>query len=644
MTGEALPRRKATGHLEEILNQLEHLKAENASKQNEIDRLRLTHREVSAQHAQELATARIELSGVADALHGSVSAFTARDTDAIPLVIAKARESALAQGASAWSGPAADMGAEVIEMSKASSSVATGYTQMAAAAQNLVWETEKLSIVVNACQTDLFKMRMDSNQAKCRMNQLRLMHHSRLHGFRSWITFVHSERYARLKQQMVDERSQNAHLKDTLDEQNKGFQDAARSGNAQQVENKVHQNIKRVQAKWMAAGWLAWLAFHRNYQIDKERALAKAAMEELTNAHDGAMAREVEIKIGVFKKRVIVFKMSSYFHLWDAVRRKLQAQASGADAERRAAELQQQEQQRIKKRTEQMMASIVGRKASQTLRLTFEALKHRATNAMLARKAQRRRAMAVQKVQQMVRCRKLASVYKALVGNAQQKVADRKEEQQKMRKFALFMKQRSQGVAAATFTALKIHRTACVEKRKADAMQREAQQKQDMLNDSRATQHQNAGLLRKMSLGFRLWGQAVNHTKVNALYARFKREEARNAKLQQALAGCQQQYEAAMTDNVRTQDKVTDSNSQVEQLLSQLQNADSRVAAKQDELASLQAKLAESDEILQAEKRSTSTVSEKLRVCITERDRLEAEINVIVEEIGFVRDMSTITR
>ena len=90
--------------------------------------------------------------------------------------------------------------------------------------------------------------------------------------------------------------------------------------------------------------------------------------------------------------------------------------------------------------------------------------------------------------------------------------------------------------------------------------------------------------------------------------------------------------------------KVTDSNSQVEQLLSQLQNADSRVAAKQDELASLQAKLAESDEILQAEKRSTSTVSEKLRVCITERDRLEAEINVIVEEIGFVRDMSTITR
>ena len=29
----------------------------------------------------------------------------------------------------------------------------------------------------------------------------------------SWITFVHSERYARLKQQMVNERSQNAHLK-----------------------------------------------------------------------------------------------------------------------------------------------------------------------------------------------------------------------------------------------------------------------------------------------------------------------------------------------------------------------------------------------------------------------------------------------
>ena len=41
----------------------------------------------------------------------------------------------------------------------------------------------------------------------------------------------------------------------------------------------------------------------------------------------------------------------------------------------RVTELQQQEQQRIKKRTEQMMASIVGRKASQTLRLTFEALK-----------------------------------------------------------------------------------------------------------------------------------------------------------------------------------------------------------------------------------------------------------------------------
>lgn len=640
MTSEAPPRRKATGHLEEILNQLEHLKAENTAKQNEIDRLKLNHRDVLCQHSQELAGARMELSSVADALNGCVSAFTTKDTDAIPLVIAKARENALAEGVSCWTGPAPDMETEVFEMGKASARVATAYKRVAAAAQSIVWETEKLDIVVNACQTDLFKMRMDSNQTKCRMSQLRLMQHSKLKGFRSWITFVFGERCNRLQKQIAQEENQNATLRESMDVQSKGFEDAARSGDAMQVENKVSQNVRRVQAKWVAAGWSAWMAFHRHFLIQKERNLSQAALEELAAAHNGAMAKEVEIKIKVFTKRVTVFKLSSFFHLWDHIKRELKSDISNQRAEEHRLAMQQQQQARVKRRTEQMIASIVGRRSSQTLRVTLGALKGRASRAVAARKAERLRTRATQKVQEMMRRRIVSSVYAALVEHAKQTVVEKKSELQKMRKFAMFMKQRSQGVVSVTFSALKIHCAASIHKRKSEEFGNQAQQKRDALNDSRADQHQNALQMRKISLGFRLWAQAVSNTKVNALYARFKREEARNAKLEQALAGCQQQYKNAIADNVRTQDKVDDANQQVKELLSQLQNADKRVMTKQDEFASLQAQLVESNQRVEAEKRSTAQVHENLRVCTVERDRLEAEINVIVDEIGFVRDMS----
>lgn len=44
--------------------------------------------------------------------------------------------------------------------------VAEAYHLMAKAGQGVVWEAEKMDVVVNACQTDLFKARMDSNQVQ----------------------------------------------------------------------------------------------------------------------------------------------------------------------------------------------------------------------------------------------------------------------------------------------------------------------------------------------------------------------------------------------------------------------------------------------------------------------------------------------
>merc|ERR1711935_240157 len=99
--------------------------------------------------------------------------------------------------------------------------------------------------------------------------------------------------------------------------------------------------------------------------------MSQAALEELAAAHNGAMAKEVEIKIKVFIKRVTVFKLSSFFHLWDLVKRELKSGTSNRQAEEHRLAMQQQEQARVKRRTEQMIASIVGRKSSQTLRVTL---------------------------------------------------------------------------------------------------------------------------------------------------------------------------------------------------------------------------------------------------------------------------------
>jgi hypothetical protein len=42
----------------------------------------------------------------------------------------------------------------------------------------MVWDAEKMDVIVTACQADLFKLKMDGNQTKTRMNQTRCHKHS----------------------------------------------------------------------------------------------------------------------------------------------------------------------------------------------------------------------------------------------------------------------------------------------------------------------------------------------------------------------------------------------------------------------------------------------------------------------------------
>ena len=89
------------------------------------------------------------------------------------------QESAIAAGRSMWIQPqTSDLGSEVKQMEQISegscescqtaevevTGVVEAYSLMAKAGQGLVWDAEKMDVIVNACQTDLFKARMDSNQ------------------------------------------------------------------------------------------------------------------------------------------------------------------------------------------------------------------------------------------------------------------------------------------------------------------------------------------------------------------------------------------------------------------------------------------------------------------------------------------------
>ena len=96
------------------------------------------------------------------------------------------------------------------------------YATMAEGAKAMVWDAEKMDVIVTACQADLFKLKMDGNQTKTRMNQMRcidtltfacqssgpdsLAHVDRMfgkakvYGMQLWMDYVKREKYLRLKE------------------------------------------------------------------------------------------------------------------------------------------------------------------------------------------------------------------------------------------------------------------------------------------------------------------------------------------------------------------------------------------------------------------------------------------------------------
>ena len=80
-----------------------------------------------------------------------------------------------------------------------------------------------------------------------------------------------------------------------------------------------------------------------------------------------------------------------------------------------------------------------------------------------------------------------------------------------------------------------------------------------------------------------------------------------------------------------------------EGLQAQLDKAGQELQAGRELNQQTKDELALAKEAIVTERTHTEQVENQLRVSNLEKQRLEAEINVIVEEIGFVRDMSKVS-
>merc|ERR1712216_1015465 len=191
-----------------------------------------------------------------------------------------------------------------------------GYAAFAEAGKNLVWDVERLNMIIQAYDKDLHKLKNDGGLMKSRVNALRLMWRAKFSALRRWQDFTRRSHVERFQEQLDEAQAQFELIQAEKEE------DLASLGSligAQKIkENKVKLTLflKKMKMAKVYVVWRAWqkfMAIRRQEQMENDR---DAFFNEHTLRMRKMKKEEVEALLRTFIKRMQNMKLMRPFTSW----------------------------------------------------------------------------------------------------------------------------------------------------------------------------------------------------------------------------------------------------------------------------------------------------------------------------------------
>merc|ERR1712216_362602 len=190
------------------------------------------------------------------------------------------------------------------------------YAKFAEAGKNLVWDVERLNMIIQAYDKDLHKLKNDGGLMKSRVNALRLMWRAKFSALRRWQDFTRRSHVERFQEQLDEAQAQFEAIQAEKEEDLASLWSLI---GAQKIkENKVKLTLFLKKMK-MAKVYVVWRAWQKFMAIRRQEQM-EADKDGFFNEHNLRMRKmkkeEVEALLRTFLKRMANMKLMRPFTSW----------------------------------------------------------------------------------------------------------------------------------------------------------------------------------------------------------------------------------------------------------------------------------------------------------------------------------------
>jgi len=527
-----------------------------------------------------------------------------------------------------------DLTAEVNECGAVLDDIAHEYMHVSEAAKCLLWDVERLGMIIKAYEDDLSQLFADGNRIKADICFNRIRWRTKFNGWRMWQDAVRRAHVVKFQSQLDD-------AIDVLEAEQKGGEDDLNGllemiGQTRLRDNKVKLTLfmKKMKNSKLYAIWRGWMTFHKKQQeakfagdLARLQQMEADKLARMKNAETAAMLK-------MFIKRWQNMKLAVPFSTWsDIIKDRAEAARLAAlDAERRALfeRMKLMADGEMMQRLKLHFARLTGKMAG----LTFSALRKHRDMARLARMGDDERFKRLKSIlEQKLKGLKF-SIFAALKRERQLQKALRLRNSAMGQKVAAFLEMKLKGVNFAILSALK--RNAAAER--AERLEQDRLMALIASSDNEALQRLKIYLkgkdFRRKYETFRWWQRCTSGSGLSKLERDLEAKRSARRKMEEQLAAAEAKLAGGSPEELERQ---------IEELERQVAVARAKSSQLVEETALAKNRLKDAENDLKAQrdarlsdKQKRSDLKDAILEAESERELLEKEVALIMTQIGML--------
>merc|ERR1719498_823302 len=150
---------------------------------------------------------------------------------------------------------------EVVTTSTCVDTAKNEYARFAEAGKNLVWDVERLNMIIQAYDKDLHKLKNDGGLMKSRVNALRLMWRAKFSSLRRWQDFTRRSHVERFQEQLDEAQAQFESIQAEKEEDLAALWSLIGAQKIKENKVKLTLFLKKMKNSKMYVVWRGWTKF-----------------------------------------------------------------------------------------------------------------------------------------------------------------------------------------------------------------------------------------------------------------------------------------------------------------------------------------------------------------------------------------------